>query len=95
MAGDDDARRGIVGRPIRRDRRGRAAALGEGRRHAGQLVYDEPPAWYYPVRESLGAALLRAGRGADAEKVFREGLRRSPRNGWMLFGLLESLQQED
>jgi tetratricopeptide (TPR) repeat protein len=58
------------------------------------LVYDEPPAWYYPVRESLGAALVRAGRGADAEKVFREGLRRSPRNGWMLFGLMESMRAQ-
>ena len=59
-----------------------------------KVIYDEPPAWYYPVRESLGAALLRAGRTADAEKVFREGLRRSPRNGWMLFGLLESLKAQ-
>ncbi|MEO8369824.1 MAG: hypothetical protein ABI806_11535 [Candidatus Solibacter sp.] len=59
-----------------------------------KLIYDEPPAWYYPVRESLGAALLRAGRGVEAEKVFREGLRRSPRNGWMLFGLLESLKAQ-
>jgi hypothetical protein len=58
------------------------------------LVYDEPPGWYYPVRESLGAALLRAGKPADAEIVFREGLRRSPRNGRMLFGLLESLKVE-
>jgi tetratricopeptide (TPR) repeat protein len=58
------------------------------------LVYDEPPAWYYPVRESLGAALVRAGRGADAEKVFREGLKRSPRNGWMLFGLMESMKAQ-
>lgn len=58
------------------------------------LVYDEPPAWYYPVRESLGAALLRAGRGTEAEKVFREGLKRSPRNGWMLFGLIESLKAQ-
>ena len=37
---------------------------------------------------------LRAGRGADAEKVFREGLKRSPRNGWMLFGLMESLKAQ-
>ena len=59
-----------------------------------KLVYDEPPPWYYPVRESLGAALLRAGRAADAEKVFREGLRRSPRNGWILFGLRESLKAQ-
>jgi hypothetical protein len=40
------------------------------------LLYDEPPAWYYPVRESLGAALLRAGKAAEAEAVFRDGLRR-------------------
>jgi tetratricopeptide (TPR) repeat protein len=58
------------------------------------LTYDEPPAWYYPLRESWGAALLRAGRAADAEKVFREGVKRSPRNGRMLFGLLESLKAQ-
>jgi hypothetical protein len=58
------------------------------------LTYDEPPAWYYPLRESWGAALLRAGRAADAEKVFREGVKRSPRNGRMLFGLLESLKSQ-
>jgi hypothetical protein len=58
------------------------------------LGYDEPPAWYYPVRESLGAALVRAGRGGDGEEVFREGLKRSPRNGWMLFGLMESLKAQ-
>jgi len=58
------------------------------------LVYDEPPAWYYPVRESLGAALLRAGRAADAEAAFREGIARVPRNGRMLFGLMESLRAQ-
>ena len=58
------------------------------------LVYDEPPGWYYPVRESLGAALLTSGDGAAAESVFREGLRRSPNNGRMLFGLLASLKAQ-
>jgi tetratricopeptide (TPR) repeat protein len=58
------------------------------------LVYDEPPAWYYPVRESLGGELLRAGKAADAETVLREGLRRSPRNGFMLFGLMEALKAQ-
>ena len=58
------------------------------------LVYDEPPAWYYPLRESLGAALLRAGKAAEAEAVFREGLKRSPRNGRILFGLMESLKAQ-
>jgi tetratricopeptide (TPR) repeat protein len=56
------------------------------------LVYDEPPAWNYPLRESLGAALVRAGKAADAEKVFREGLRRSPRDAWMIFGLMEAMK---
>ena len=58
------------------------------------LVYDEPPAWYYPVRESLGAALLRAGQAQEAETVFREGMRRTPRNGRMIFGLMESLRAQ-
>jgi tetratricopeptide (TPR) repeat protein len=57
-------------------------------------IYDEPPAWYYPIRESLGAALLKAGQAAEAEKVFREGVRRSPRNGRMLFGLAEALKAQ-
>jgi hypothetical protein len=59
------------------------------------LTYDEPPAWYYPLRESLGAALLRAGQATEAEKVFREGVKRSPRNGRMLFGLIESLKAQN
>jgi hypothetical protein len=58
------------------------------------LVYDEPPAWYYPLRESLGAALLKAGQAAEAEAGFREGVRRTPRNGRMLFGLMESLKAQ-
>ena len=57
-------------------------------------MYDEPPAWYYPVRESLGGALLLSGDAAGAEAVFREGMRRSPNNGRMLFGLLESLKAQ-
>lgn len=60
-----------------------------------KLAYDEPPAWYYPVRESLGAAMLQAGDAAGAEGVFREALRRSPHNGRVLFGLLESLKAQN
>ncbi len=58
------------------------------------LFYDEPPPWYYPVRESLGAALVRLGRADEAEKVFREDLARNPRNGRSLFGLSESLKAQ-
>jgi tetratricopeptide (TPR) repeat protein len=59
------------------------------------FTYDEPPDWYYPVRESLGAALLLAGQAAAAESVFREGAKRSPRNGRMLFGLMKSLEAQE
>lgn len=56
------------------------------------LLYIEPPDWYYPVRHSLGAALLKANRPADAEAVYREDLKRFPSNGWSLFGLGQSLE---
>jgi tetratricopeptide (TPR) repeat protein len=59
------------------------------------MQYDEPPDWYYPVRESLGGALLRAGQFAQAEGVFRESLRRNPRNGRSLFGLWQSLKAQN
>jgi len=58
------------------------------------FVYDEPPAWYFPLRESLSAALLRAGKAGEAERVAREGVMRSPHNGRMLFVLLKSLQAQ-
>lgn len=53
------------------------------------LPYTEPPYWYYPVRQSLGAALLRAGQLDAAEQVFRASLARTPSNGWALRGLIE------
>jgi len=56
------------------------------------LKYDEPPDWIQPVRHSLGAVLLRAGKAADAEKVYREDLERFPENGWSLFGLGRALR---
>jgi tetratricopeptide (TPR) repeat protein len=61
---------------------------------ADRLPYDEPPVWFYPVRESLGAALLRAGRVAEAERVFREDLVRHPRNARSLLGLHEALVRQ-
>lgn len=57
-------------------------------------LYFEPPKWYYPIRHSLGAALVKAGRHAEAEKVYREDLRRFPENGWSLFGLAQALRAQ-
>jgi tetratricopeptide (TPR) repeat protein len=58
---------------------------------ADRLNYTEPPDWYYPVRESLGAALLASGKAKEAEQVFRDDLKRNPRNPRSLFGLRECL----
>jgi tetratricopeptide (TPR) repeat protein len=75
---------------------GKAIELFEKGVHAQDaLAYDEPPGWHYPVRESLGVALVRAGKFAEAEKVFREGLERMPRDGRLLFGLHESLKRQN
>ena len=57
-------------------------------------LYFEPPKWYYPIRQSLGAALLKAGKPAEAEAVYREDLKRFPENGWSLFGLATALRAQ-
>ena len=59
------------------------------------LVYIEPPDWYLPTRQVLGAVLLQAGRASEAEAVYWEDLRRYPHNGWSLFGLAESLRRQE
>jgi tetratricopeptide (TPR) repeat protein len=59
-----------------------------------QFAYDEPPVWFIPVRESLGAVLLRAGNYGEAERVFRADLERNKRNGRSLFGLFETLKAQ-
>jgi tetratricopeptide (TPR) repeat protein len=57
-------------------------------------LYTEPPDWYYPIRHSLGAVLLQAGRAAEAELVYRDDLKRFPENGWSLFGLAQALRRQ-
>jgi tetratricopeptide (TPR) repeat protein len=53
------------------------------------LPYTEPPYWYYPIRQSLAAALLQAGRFDEAEQQFQRALARAPGNAWSYFGLAE------
>jgi tetratricopeptide (TPR) repeat protein len=56
--------------------------------------FTEPPPWYFPVRQTLGAVLLQGGRASDAERVYREDLKQNPGNGWSLFGLAASLRAQ-
>ncbi len=58
------------------------------------LPYTEPPFWYYPTRQSLGAALLKAGKAAEAEAVYRKDLEVYPHNGWSTFGLIQALDAQ-
>jgi tetratricopeptide (TPR) repeat protein len=55
-----------------------------------KIPYMEPPYWYYPVHQSLGAALYRAGRYREASKAFETALAQSPNNAWALYGLAAS-----
>jgi tetratricopeptide (TPR) repeat protein len=59
-----------------------------------KLYYGEPPEWFYPVRESLGGALLLNGQADRAEAVFRADLGQYPRNPRSLFGLWKSLEAQ-
>jgi tetratricopeptide (TPR) repeat protein len=54
------------------------------------IPYMEPPFWYYPVRQSLGAALLKTGHPEEAEKEFRAALERERSSAWALYGLKEA-----
>ena len=73
------------------DREAGIALLAEAARREDALRYDEPRDWIQPARHPWGAALLQAGRAAEAEQVFRRDLEISPGNGWALYGLSRAL----
>jgi tetratricopeptide (TPR) repeat protein len=70
------------------------AFLKRGVKTQDELKYSEPPDWFFPMRESLGGALMRAHQYKEAEAVFRADLEKHPRNGRDLFGLLKSLEAQ-
>ena len=57
-----------------------------------KLVYDEPEVLPFAAQHWLGAALLEVKRYPDAERVYREELKKHPNNGWSLFGLKAALE---
>jgi tetratricopeptide (TPR) repeat protein len=59
-----------------------------------KLPYMEPPYWYYPVRQTLGAVLILKGEHQKARDVFRASLQKTPNNGWALYGLAQTYERE-
>ena len=87
----------VLGAQIALAKKDNAAAAGMFREAVSvqdSLKYGEPPDWFFPVRESLGATLLMSGDNQGAEKIFREDLDRNPRNPRSLFGLHEALKAQ-
>jgi tetratricopeptide (TPR) repeat protein len=68
--------------------------LREAVRLEDELGYDEPADWFFPVRHLLGAELLHSGRATEAERIYREDLKRHPGSGWALYGLMQALKAE-
>jgi tetratricopeptide (TPR) repeat protein len=89
------ARHVVLGRVAQAegDKAGAVAAFEAAVGLEDKLSYMEPPFWYYPVRQSLGAAYLESGKTAAAEAIFRASLKSVPHNGWALFGLHETLSR--
>jgi tetratricopeptide (TPR) repeat protein len=56
------------------------------------MDYDEPEPLPFAARHWLGAALIEAGRFAEAEKAYKTELEDHPHNGWSLIGLKQALQ---
>jgi tetratricopeptide (TPR) repeat protein len=63
-------------------------------RYEDGLVYQEPADWHSPVRQTLGAVLLEAGRPDEAEAVYWEDLKKNVENGWSLSGLAQALRTQ-
>ena len=59
-----------------------------------KLPYMEPPYWYSPVRQTLGAVLTLNGEHQKARDAFRESLQKTPNNGWSLYGLAQTYARQ-
>jgi tetratricopeptide (TPR) repeat protein len=78
----------------KKDNAGAIAMLRDAVAIQDKLNYGEPPDWFFPVRESLGATLLMNGDATGAEQIFRADLEHNPRNPRSLYGLQQSLKAQ-
>lgn len=69
--------------------------LKQGIAYEDALTYSEPAPWHIPVRQSLGAVMLKAGKAKEAEIYYRQDLKKNPNNGWSLMGLASSLEAQN
>jgi tetratricopeptide (TPR) repeat protein len=90
--------RNVLGAKIamaKNDPKAAIALLNEAVATQDKLKYNEPPDWFYPVRETLGGVMLMNGDAEGAEKVFRADLEHNPRNPRSLYGLHQSLLKQN
>ncbi len=59
-----------------------------------RLHYNEPPDWFFSVRHKLGQVLIEARQFAEAEKTYRDDLKKYKENGWALIGLYQTLLKQ-
>jgi tetratricopeptide (TPR) repeat protein len=78
----------------RGDYKAAVLALERAVAHEDRNAYFEPPLWYQPTRQTLGAVLMKAKKFEAAEQVYRDDLARNPANGWSLRGLSLSLKAQ-
>lgn len=76
------------------DMKGAIAAFEAAVTAQDALPYTEPPFWYYPTRQSLGFALLKAGKAKEAQAVYEADLKQYMHNGWSTFGLIQALEAQ-
>ena len=59
-----------------------------------ELGYAEPPLYSRPALESLGHALVRAGKFGEAREAFQKELIERPRSGFALYGIALAWDKE-
>nr|WP_321236445.1 hypothetical protein [uncultured Psychroserpens sp.] len=51
------------------------------------LNYNEPPDWFFSIRHHLGDIFIKNKQYQEAIAIYKEDLKRLPRNGWAQHGL--------